>query len=208
MVKEKDIGKSGKFLGTRIDDRLSKIISKYTKTYNISNSDLIRKALRYYTKYAQIAKLNTSYVEPIIMVTKQDLKFLINQLNDDQLKELSKQTYGSVLRGIKEYVKQIGFENFNPTDFDLNNLIQSLVRDVLNYDAQNIFDHVKYSYDQKKKILTIGGTHGIGENYSKALKYFFLYLMEPYSYELIEEILQENRIYLKFIQKIQDLPKS
>lgn len=201
IVKKKTEENRGKFLGARIDDRLLEYISEYTSTYNISNSDLIRNALRYYLKYAQKAKLNTSYVEPIIILTKRDFGFLIDKLNDEQIKVLAKQTYESVLMGIKKYSQKMGINNLDPIDFGLNNLIQSLVRDILNYDAQNFLEHVKYAFDQKKQILTIGGTHSISKKFSKLLKYFMEFIMKPYSYELKQEIIEENRIYLKFIHR-------
>jgi len=201
IVKKKTEENRRKFLGARIDDRLLKYINEYTSTYNISNSELIRNALRYYLKYAQKAKMNTSYVEPMIILTKRDFNFLIDKLNDEQIKDLARQDYETLLMGIKKYSRKMGIKNLDPIDFGLNNLIQTLVRDVLNYDAQNFLEHVKYAFDQKKQILTIGGTHSISKKFSKQLKYFMEFIMKPYSYELIEEIIQENRIYLKFMHK-------
>jgi len=185
-----------KVVSTRIDDRLEKRMKTYSEYYGISNSDLIRKALRYYIRYAHKDDNKISFIEPLILISKEDLSFLLDNLNQEQIEKLAKQSYNVALKGIKKFFKYVENQEFNPLDLHVKNLLPILVENIFSFDAQNWLIDADYSI--QKDLLTFTGTHSLNLSFSRYLKYLILKFLEPYNYKLVNERIKEKMIYLMF----------
>ena len=182
-------------LCTRVDDITFKYLKKYSQNYNISNSKLIRKAIRYYLKYAHKDDKNISYIPPKILITKEDFKFIINRLNEKELEQLAEKSYKNALNGIQGYFLIVYNEEIDPLEIKPRALLRILNNNIFQYDGQNWFNSIKFVFN--KDILTVGGNHYFSKNFSIYFKYFILKFLKPYSFKLIYENLEENKIILK-----------
>ena len=185
-----------KVICTRIDDRLEVMLKKYTEVYEISNSRLIRKALRYYMRYAQNDFNSTSYIEPIIIISKESFAYLIDNLNEEELQKLAEKTYNTALRAIKKYFEQIGNKNLDPLDLPLKNLLPVLIDNFFSYDAQNWLSDPNFSV--QKDIVTFASNHSLNRSFSIFLKLLISNFLKPYNLKLGMERIKENMIYLMF----------
>jgi len=185
-----------KVISTRIDDRLEERMKNYSDFYNISNSDLIRKALRYYLRYAQKDENDISFIEPLILISKEDFSYLLDNLNQEQIEELSERSYNTALKGIKKYLEQVGNKDLDPLDMPIKNILPILAKTIFPYDAQNWLNDVDYSL--QKEIITITGTHSLNSAFSIFFKHFLSQFLNPYGYKLVNERIKDNMIYLMF----------
>ena len=185
-----------KVMSTRVDDRLEERMKIYSESYGISNSDLIRKALRYYLRYAQKDENDISFIEPLILISKEDLSYLLDNLNKEKVEELSGRAYNIALKGIRKYLEQVGNKDLDPLDMPVKNILPILVKTIFPYDAQNWLNDVDYSL--QKEIITITGTHSLNSAFSIFLKHFISKFLNPYGYKLANERIKDNMIYLMF----------
>ncbi len=185
-----------KVICTRVDDRLETMMKNYTEAYDISNSRLIRKALRYYMRYAQKDDNCTSHIEPKIIISKEDFSYLLDNLNEEQLEELAENAYNTTLRGIKKYFEQIGNEDLDPLDLHVKNLLPILIDNIFSYNAQNWLIDPDFSI--QKDIVTFTATHSLNQTFSMYLKMLISKFLTSYDYKLAIERIKENMVYLMF----------
>ncbi|MCP4763619.1 MAG: hypothetical protein GY870_17740 [archaeon] len=185
-------------LHTRIDSRTLKLLDNYVETYDVSYSVILRKAIGYYLKYAQLDNMNTSYLPPMILVPKEEFSFILNSLSDQEIEILAEQSYSMTKEGISRYFQKTG-EKYDIENVTLRALLSMIRNNVFNYDGQNWFN--KVSYNIKKKSFTIAGTHGFNERFSLYMNFFIKKLVKPYKYEIVKAALKEKMINLEFEKK-------
>ena len=195
MVEEKEKSDK-KVICTRIDDLLERNIKKYSEAYKISNSDLIREALVYYMKYAQKDDNNTSSIEPMVRITKEEYRFLLNNLTDSQIEILAEQSYNSVINALKKYFEQEGNKEIDIINMPIKILFPILKRHVYLHDSQNLLNN--FDYTIQKEIVIVTATHNLNLNFSKYTKQVFLKILDPDKYKIKTEILKEHLINLIF----------
>lgn len=195
MVEEKEKVEK-KVICTRIDEILEGNVKRYSEAYNISNSDLIREALVYYMKYAQKDEINTSNIVPMVIITKEDYCFLLNNLTDAQIEKLAEKSYKSFFKGFKKYFEIQRIDTSDPLKFHIKYLFPILKRHVFLHDSQNFLND--FDYTIQKEIVNVTGTHNLNLNFSKYFKHLFLNFLDPKKYRLATEILRENTINLTF----------
>jgi len=193
MVEEKV---EKKVICTRINERLESRIKKYSETYKISNSDLIREALNYYMKYAQKDDINTSNIEPMVRITKEDYRYLLDNLDDSQIEKLAEQSYNSIINAIEKYFDAMGIKETDFFKIPVKNLFPILKKEVYLHDANNLLN--SFDYTIQKEIVIITGTHNLNLNFSKYCKQFVLKILDLKKYKLITEILRENMFNFTF----------
>ncbi|MHA1805042.1 MAG: hypothetical protein ACTSU4_11030 [Promethearchaeota archaeon] len=191
MAEKKEI-----IVSTRVSFRTFQYLKKYCQNYDLSNSKLVRKAIRYYLKFAHRDDKNISYVLPKIIINKEDFKFMINCLDEIEIKEFAKKSYENTLQGIQGYFLTIYGEKVNPLEIKPRALLNILKNNIFQYDGQNWFNSVKYLFN--KDLLIFGGNHGFNEKFSLYVKYYLLNFLKSHSYHLIHENLGENKILLTF----------
>ncbi|TFG00559.1 MAG: hypothetical protein EU540_05185 [Promethearchaeota archaeon] len=184
-----------KVICTRIDKTLEERMIKYAEIYGISNSDLLRKALRYYLRYAHKDETDSGFLDPSIIITKEDFSYLLDNLNEEEIEELSENGYKSALRGIKKYFEQMGNEDIDPLDLKIKNILP-IMDLTLSYNGQNWL--IDFNYSIQKEIITFTGTHSLNIKFSQYLKLIFSKILKPYKYKLVSERIKDNTIYLLF----------
>jgi len=185
---------------TRIDDTLFGYIQDYSKKYNLSISKLIRDSLMYYLQYA---RKDDDSIAPMIFFAKGEFNFLINQLNEENIKELAESSYKTALKGIKNYIKRRLNQDIDPLIIRPRSLTEILNRAIFNYGAQNWLNEIHSNIHGNK--LSFAATHNFNLNFSIYLKYFISKFFEPYGYNLDKELIQKTKIHLIFILKDEKL---
>lgn len=195
MVEEKEKVEK-KVICTRIDGRLERNVKRYTEAYKISNSDLIREALVYYMKYAQKDDINTSNIDPMVIITKEDYRFLLGNLTDSQIEKIAENSYLFIIKGIEKYFEQEGYKETDISKITLKRMFPILKRHIFLHDSQNLLN--SFDYTIQKEIVIVTGTHNLNLNFSKYFKQLSLKLLAPEKYNLVTEIIRENMINLTF----------
>jgi len=188
--------KKGHVLSTRVDDRTLEYIEKYSKNYNISYSYLIRKALNYYIKYANKEDRNSSYAPPSLIISKEYFKYIMDHLTEDNMKDLASITYKNLQYSIKKYFAVVNKDDVDPVNINVRLYIGILNTNMFQIEGNNWFNNFRHVFN--RNILSLGGDHSINLNFSIFVKHLLVKVLKSYSYELIEEKIEENKIFLKF----------
>ena len=192
------IEKKENVICTRVDDNLFKYIQDYSRQYNLSTSKLIRDSLMYYLQYA---RKDDDSIAPMIFFAKGEFTYLIDALNEENIKQLAKSSYKTALKGIKNYIKRRLNQDIDPLIIRPRSLTEILNRAIFNYGAQNWLDEIHSNIQGNK--LSFAATHNFSLNFSIYLKYFISRFFEPYGYFLTKEIIQQNKITIQMQEKYQ-----
>ena len=184
-----------KVVTVRVEDILWEEMKKYSQDHEISKSKITRDALiKYFSIYRNPL--------PLILWSRDEFTFALNCLTDKQIESLADISYQNGLKAMDILVKDL----FNIGDttklkFSARNAISLLVNYTFTEKGQNWFSKVKTIWH--KNAVIIYGNHKNGINFSKYAKYIIMRYTERFSYNLIAEELNENKIYLefKFIKK-------
>lgn len=176
-----------KVVTVRIEDILWEEIKKYSQDHDMSKSKITRDALK---KYFSIYRNPL----PIILWSRNEFAFALNCLNDKQIESLADISFQNGLEGMDILVQDLF--NIEDLKFTARNAISLLVNYTFTEKGQNWFSKVKTIWN--KNAVIIYGNHENGINFSKYAKYIILRFTELFSYELIVEELNENKIYLEF----------
>ena len=188
--------KKGHVLSTRVDDRTLEYIDNYSQNYDISYSYLIRKALNYYVKYANKEDHNSSYTKPSLIISKEYFKYMMDHLNEDDMKNLANITHNNLLYSIKKYFAVVNKEEVEPFDINVRLYIGIVNTNMFQIEGNNWFNNFRHVFN--RNMLSLGGDHSINLNFSIFIKYLFIKVLNSYSYELVEEKIEENKIFLRF----------
>ena len=182
---------------TQVDDRFLSYVKKYSEENNISISKLIRKALSYYIRFS---KPDQSSTNPMILIAKTELAFILEELNENKVKELAELTYNNAVRERLEYIDKFSTEEERKI-FKLKPriLFSTLSHQVFGTEGQNWFKEIRATFHENR--LIIGGIHGITKNFSIFFKYYMMKHMSDHGYQLNNEKLDKDRIYLDFNRK-------
>ena len=198
------IEKKEHVVSTRVGGRLFEILRQYAEKRRIRISDIVRDAVIYYLR---IIYDHEEANNPIIVLSKSELKFLINFIkNEEDFQKLADICYKNGIKTLKYYTKT--FKNDIKEDniaLRLRSLIRSLNEIVFSLKGQNWFNKVSYSFDKNQFI--IAGLHDMNLNFSIFIKYFMKRYLINYEYEIIKENLQENKVHLIFQKKSQNSAK-
>jgi len=188
--------KKGHVLSTRVDDRTLEYIDNYSANYDISYSYLIRKALNYYVKYANKEDRNSSYVPPSLIISKEFFKYIMDRLKEDDMKSLANISYNNLIYSIKKYFISVNKEEVDPLEINLRLFMGIINTNFFQIEGNNWFNNFRYVFN--RNVLTLGGDHSININFSIFIKYLLIKVLKSYSYELMEEKIEENKIFLRF----------
>ncbi|MFX1275950.1 MAG: hypothetical protein ACFFBP_16825 [Promethearchaeota archaeon] len=178
---------------TRVDDHLLTYIQDYSKKYDLSVSKLIRDSLMYYLQYA---RKDEDSIAPMIFFAKGEFTYLIDNLNEEQMKELADSSYQTALRGIENYILRRLNQKFDPLKIKPRSLMMILNRAILSYGAQNWLNDIQTNIHANK--ISYAATHNFSSNFSIYLKYFISKFFEPYGYVLNKETIQEKKVHFIF----------
>jgi hypothetical protein len=184
-----------KVVTVRIEDILWEEIKKHSQDHAISKSKITRDALiKYFSIYRNPL--------PLILWSRAEFAFVLNCLNDKQIKSLADISFQNGLKAMDLLVQDLfNIENIKKFKLSARNAISLLVNYTFTEKGQNWFSKVKTIWH--KNAVIIYGNHENGLNFSKYAKYIIIRFTEHFSYDLIAEELNENKIYLefKFIKK-------
>ena len=178
MVKEKKII-------TRLEDNLYDEIERFSQDKGWSKSKITRLALQDYlfTFGASIHYIITS---------GQEYKFLLECLNEDQLRELGirgckiAERFRSYL--IKDFMKFEGEQ----LKYSLKSQINLLMRNMFKIS----FENIKTIW--KTKWFILYGDHQLGRNFSIFFKYFMTEYIKPFDYVILKENIEDSKVMLEF----------
>lgn len=191
-------------VSTRVGGRLFEILRQYAKKRRIRISDIVRDAVIYYLR---IIYDHEEANNPIIILSKSELKFLINLIkNEKDFQKLADICYENGIKTVNYYTKT--FKNVVKEDtiaLRLRSLIRSINDLVFSLNGQNWFDKVSYRFEKNQFIM--GGLHDMNLNFSIFIKYYMKRYLINYEYEIIKENLQENKVHLIFQKKPQKSAK-
>ena len=176
-----------KVVTVRIEDILWEEIKKYSQDHDMTKSKITRDALE---KYFSIYRNPL----PIILWARNEFAFALNCLNDRQIENLADISFQNGLNGMDILVHDLF--KIEDLKFTARNAISLLVNYTFTEKGQNWFSKVKTIWHKNEVIIY--GDHENGINFSKYAKYIILRFTELFSYELIMEELNENKIYLEF----------
>lgn len=184
-----------KVVTVRVEDILWEEIKKYSQDHDISKSKITRDALiKYFSIYRNPL--------PLILWSRDEFAFTLNCLTDKQIESLADISYQNGLKAMDILVHDLfNIEDTTKCKFSARNAISLLVNYTFTEKGQNWFSKVKTIWH--KNMVIIYGNHENGINFSKYAKFIILRYTEHFSYDLIVEQLDENKIYLefKFIKK-------
>jgi hypothetical protein len=149
-------------------------------------------------------KVVTVRIEDILWeeIKKHSQDHAISKSKITRDKSLADISFQNGLKAMDLLVQDLfNIENIKKFKLSARNAISLLVNYTFTEKGQNWFSKVKTIWH--KNAVIIYGNHENGLNFSKYAKYIIIRFTEHFSYDLIAEELNENKIYLefKFIKK-------
>ncbi len=179
-----------KTITVRISDVLWDEIQEVSKEKDLSQSKITRAALEKY-----LLRMGNPF--PLISWGRNEFSFALSCLSDLELDKLAEI---SVQNGIKtrdyfvnNFLKTDNLEDFQIT---IRTIIYILENYALNPEGQNWCKTIKSIW--KGNWVLIIGTHENGLHFSKYVKFIYLKYFNLYSYDLIKEDLQQDKLTLEF----------
>lgn len=186
--------KKEKVIAVRIEESLLEELEAYCKEYKINKSRLTRKALE---KYMLIYKNESNTFNPLLIWNKVEFKYILSCLNDPEIEKLAEIAYES---SINEFNRIIRVLAKGKTPVLHPKFVMGILENyVFSSEGFNWFDSIRSMWRDSGFI--IAGTHKLGLNFSKYIKYRLIISLAPLSYKLTKETLQENKIVLDFNEK-------
>ncbi len=186
MEKEKKIKK----IITRVEDKLYDEIERFSQEKDWSKSKLTRDALQEYL---------FTFGTPVkyIVCSASEYQFLLECLNEDQIKELASRSYREADKFrnylIKDYLP-IGDVDVFKLGFKPH--LEILIKYMFKGENKSFFE--KIDKITKKNSLIIFGEHKLGLNFSKYCKYFLIEFLSPFEYKLQKETLEKSKFVVEF----------
>ncbi|MHA1670060.1 MAG: hypothetical protein ACTSV5_05705 [Promethearchaeota archaeon] len=179
-----------KVVTVRVEDILWEEIKKYSQDHDMSKSKITRNALiKYFSIYRNPL--------PLILWSRNEFAFALNCLNDKQIKSLAEISFQNGLKAMDILVHDLfNIEDITKLKLSARNAISLLVNYTFTEKGQNWFSKVKTIWH--KNAVIIYGNHENGINFSKYVKHIIIPYTKLFSWDLIEEELNENKIYLEF----------
>ena len=183
-----------KKIGTQVDERFLSYLKDYCAEYDLSMSKLIHKALTYYIRFI---KKDDTTLNPLITIAKNEFVLVIDNLNEEKLKELAELAFLNAMKERKEYINKYLTEK-ERKEFQVKPRIflKILMLHVFGYEGQNWFKEFRSSFHDNR--FTIAGIHNFNLKFSIFFKYFMKKHMLVYGYSLVNEKLSKEKIFLDF----------
>ncbi|MHA1273041.1 MAG: hypothetical protein ACTSQP_07080 [Promethearchaeota archaeon] len=172
-----------KIIAVRIDDKTLDYLNDFCKNHNLSKSQLIRRAIEKFIIFYQKGKDLHEYSKRLIF-TKQGFKFMLNCMNESQLRKLAELEYNNYIDYFKKYS-----EVHMPA-------LSAYTNYILSDRGFNFFDNLTTSFQED--YFFFAGIHELGKNFSIYIKFLISLMLKKQSYKLTESKLTENKIILKF----------
>ncbi len=194
-----------KVLGIRISEETHEEFERYCNRFNVSKSEIGRKAIIQYI----ILNFNPD-LNPKLVFAKNQFKYCISCMNKEQIEELANISIknGTIdTQILKSIISESEFEDEDYAGFDFQ--MKTLVRFVFSQDAENWFDDISFWWDKEELMLNLKGTHQLGTHFTEYIvrllkKYANLYNFEIYSQKRYMEKNPEretNSIEITFREK-------
>ncbi len=151
----------------------------------------------YYIKYANKEDRNSSYAPPSLIISKEYFKYTMDNMNENNMKDLANITYNNVHFSIKKYFTEVNKEVVDPFDINMRLYMGIVNTNLFQIEGNNWFNNFRYVFNRNE--LSLGGDHSINVNFSKFIKYLLIKVLERHLYELAEEKIEEKKIFLRFI---------
>ncbi|MHA1147976.1 MAG: hypothetical protein ACTSR8_06990 [Promethearchaeota archaeon] len=198
--------KKEKVIAVRIDDKFLGRLDKYCQKFKINKSLLTRIALEKYMRFYQKEEQDP---EPLLIWGKLEMIEILKSLKEETIKsiaeiafETSRETYKNMLEASVNKKKKKLEKVLTPEEektIKCKVMMGILKNLVFSAEGFNWFTNIHESWDGVN--LKIAGTHNLGLNFSRYIKYRTIKHMEPYDYLLYGENLQENKVILDFKPK-------
>jgi len=186
--------KKENFLNTRIDDLLLSKIEKYAATYNLKKSKIIRNALDSYIRFTQKDEMSKT---PYMVVTKREFAFLLDRINEEDLKKFAKMSYDSAMIIKKNLVEDyLQLEEIKQVELTSRFFMSSLEHFLFSYKGQNWMSSVKQYFHKNKYYFSC--KHVLNLAFSNYVKLLLDLFMKEYDFIPFEIQLDEKEIYLVY----------
>ena len=202
-----DEKKKENLLAVRVQDDLLSRINHYCTKKRFTKSSLIRLATE---KYLSLFDREEDDPEPLLIWGKKEIIELLKYLDEESIAKVAEVAFKTSREKYKEMLQTSIYKEKEKKDKKpiskeekitqckkmwgfLKNLVLS------NIGGFNWFKKIHESWNGPN--LKIAGTHDLGLNFSRYIKYRIINHMKPYDYVLISETLQENKLILDFQQQ-------
>ncbi|MHA1721388.1 MAG: hypothetical protein ACTSWX_02055 [Promethearchaeota archaeon] len=205
MAKQQSLEKK---IGIRIDEATLAKMEMILKKNQISKSNMVREAINIWLNINMNKKYNPD--ADLCIMSLNILKAALENVNDDCLIRMSKIAYNNHKITIKSVINDYQIiaerneENINEENRDqfIEDRIKNLIEYVYDQSGYKWFDEITYTREGNNFIIS--GTHRLGDNFSRFIKYHlsnhldeFRYQIEVARFETIEKKnTKEN--YIKF----------
>lgn len=207
----------GKKIGIRIDDSTLAKMNMVLETEQISKSTMVRDAINIWLNINMNKKYNPD--SDFCVISLNILRTALQDVDEPTLIQMSQIAYDNhkltLKKAINEYRKLENLSEKNGAEITRHQKVigrvKNLVEYVYNQSGYKWFDEISYSTD--KNQIQISGTHRLGNNFSRFIKFHLLnhmkefqYQLEESRYETIERITEKiNHVKFVFSPLIADL---
>ncbi|MBD3215585.1 MAG: hypothetical protein GF311_23445 [Candidatus Lokiarchaeota archaeon] len=182
--------KKDTFIGTRIDSNLLEPLNEIIKQRDLTMSELIRNGLFRYLMFFQRDEMKDN---PMLIISKNELAFLLDKLHESELEGLADLMYKNGLI-TRRYQLELLFKLKNDIELTARAQMALLTRIVFSNKGQRWFQEFYYNFHGSK--LRIAGKHSLNKNFSIFFKYYIIKYLAEFGYNLIEEKLDINKVML------------
>ena len=192
------VEKKEKVLSTRVSERFYNYLQRKANELDIKSSNFIRDAIAYYVRFIDFhGRANN----PMLLFSKSEISFLINQVDEESLERLAQICYENGVLTRRFYVKELSNgKEIEDINIGVRAYIKMLNESVFSKKGQYWFNEVRYRFKEGNEFRFVG-KHDLNLNFSIFIKYFMKKHLVSYSYELMEEDLKDEKCILVFRKK-------
>ena len=167
-------------ISVRIDGQTAEVINASAEHYDLSRSELLRKAA---SAYVSLTVENPEFPNPKLFFSHNMLKILFTAVDEKTIKEIAKQSFLNGTRDYKFFKKlTTGLDPTESPDFPKEEYTTSMIENVFSKNGQNWFEKVNYSHNGSR--ISFSGKHDMGENFSLFIKELLSLYMEEINFEI------------------------
>ncbi len=187
MATQKSMGKK---IGIRIDEATLEKLDSILEKEHISRSTMIRDAINIWLNIRINKNFNPD--SDFLLISLNIFRTALENLDEQTLDKMSKVAYANNRNTIantpKEYQKYHEINGEVLTDANRHRKMEERIKDLIDYvynqSSYKWFDEINYKIQQTKVIIS--GTHRLGDNFSRFIKFHLLNHMSELQFQLEE----------------------